>query len=310
MRLGILLLILVATLFGSSYWYTELTAVCKVPIHYRIGSVDTRFGTDTEELIRIAQNAEMLWEGPLGKDLFVYDENASLPINLVFDDRQANAEKEQELKDDLKTKEGMSESVSTQYEALIGQFRTLKKSYEARVIAYESKLMQYNNTVTRWNEQGGAPQSVIDELAVTEQSLTREQQELSTLTKKLNSLATQLNDIGARGNVLITDYNTIVKEYNEEFSEAEEFTQGEYGKGSITIYKFNSEEELTLVLGHEFGHALSLGHVENTQSIMYPIMGAQRSDIGISSQDRAEFAKICGEKGFMTQLLHFLESIV
>jgi predicted Zn-dependent protease len=310
MRLGILLLVLVATIFGSGYWYGELTATCKAPIHYRIGAVDPRFDTDTKELVRIAQNAEAIWETPLGKDLFIYDEKASLPINLVFDNRQADAEKAQELKDDLKTKEGMSESVSKQYETLISQFRTLKKTYENRVIAYETKLSQYNNTVNEWNKKGGAPQSVVDDLRTTQVSLTSEQKELSVQAKKLNNLASQLNAIGAKGNSLITDYNTVVKEYNSKFGEAKEFTQGDYTGTNIDIYQFNTETELTIVLAHEFGHALSLAHVENEKSIMYPVMGAQSIATGISAEDKAEFTKECGQTSFMAHMLHFVHSVV
>lgn len=310
MRLGLFLLILTATLFGSGYWYTAFVAPCQVPVHYRIGEIDPRFGTDRDELIRIAQNAENIWEGTIKEDLFIYDENAELPVNLVFDERQQNANSEAELKEDLDVKEGMSESVSAQYETLIGEFRTLKKKYEARVISYEKKLSLYNEEVTEWNKKGGAPENVMRELTETQKELQNEQKELEALGKTLNNLTIQLNAIGARGNSLIADYNTIVDTYNKEFSEAKEFTQGDYTQDTINIYQFDSEKELTIVLAHEFGHALSLDHVDNEKSIMYHFMGAQRIQDGITTEDFNAFNQACEQKdSFLGKISRAIRSL-
>jgi len=310
MRLGLLLLILTATLFGSGYWYTAFVAPCQVPVHYRIGEVDPRFGTNKDELMRIAKNAEDIWEDTIGKDLFVYDEEAKLPINLVFDVRQKNANIEAELKEDLNAKEGMSESVGNQYEALIGEFRILKKKYESRIIAYESKLSTYNQEVTEWNNKGGAPEHVMRELTETQKELQNEQKELEALGKTLNNLTIQLNAIGARGNSLIADYNTIVDTYNKEFSEAKEFTQGDYTQDTINIYQFDSEKELTIVLAHEFGHALSLDHVDNEKSIMYHFMGAQRIQDGITTEDFNAFNQVCEQNdSFLGKISRAIRSL-
>lgn len=297
MRLGILSLLFVATLFGSGYWYEHTNFDCNTPIRYRIGEVDPRFGTNAEELIRIAGNSAAVWEKPLQEELFVYDASPdSLPINLIFDERQKNADLEAELKEDLVAKEGMSQSVSAQYETLITEFRKIKKNYETSVVAYEEKLESYNSTVTNWNEKGGAPEPVIKELSVTQKELTTEQHALEALAVKLNRLVTQLNAIGAQGNVLVTDYNTIVSQYNDRFAESQEFTQGDYTGDAIDIYQYDSEDELTVVLAHEFGHALSLDHVENKASVMYHSMDAQQLDEGISVEDHEEFIRVCGTK--------------
>jgi len=307
MRLGLLLLLLMATLFGGGYWYTLFDTPCMLPVHYRVGDVDARFGTNKDEIKRIAANAERIWESSINGELFVYDEHSSsLPINLIFDERQQEAELETELRQDLEAKGGMSESVSSQYEALISKFRTLKKQYESRVVAYESKLTAYNAQVKEWNNKGGAPQSVVDELSKTQKELTAEQESLQTLSKQLNVLVTQLNAIGAKGNSLITDYNTIVNEYNERFGETREFAQGDYVGTAINIYQFDSEDDLTIVLAHELGHALSFGHVQNEQSIMYYLMGKQDETVGLTKEDVAEFDRVCNGKSNFVKLLQFV----
>jgi hypothetical protein len=303
MRTGLLILVLIATLFGSGYWYQVFEGACRIPIQYRIGNVDARFGTSNEELLRIAKNSEQIWEKETGKDLFVYDANASFLVNLVFDDRQKNAQIEEELRVDLQAKEGMSESVAKQYEALIKEFRDFKKGYESEVIAYETKLKTYNDTVTDWNTKGGAPASVVSDLERTQQRLTVEQTKLEEKAKTLNQLVVKLNAIGARGNSLITDYNSIVHTYNDRFSEASEFTQGEYTGKEINIYQFDSEKDLEIVFAHEFGHALSLSHVTNEQSIMYPHMGKQVHDGGVSVEDIVEYNRVCDQNTFALKVL-------
>lgn len=309
MRLGFLTLILIGTIFGSAYWYDQFDRVCHIPIIYRIGSVDPRFGTSNDELKRIAARAEAVWEGPLKTELFTYDEYAGIPLNLVYDERQENAEIEAELREDLNAKEGMSESVSAQYETLIAQFRNLKKQYEARVVAYETVLDAYNDEVTKWDKKGGAPKEVVDNLTVRQHELAAEQKSLEDMAKKLNALVTELNRIGARGNSLITDYYEIVREYNERFAEAEEFAQGDYTIDAIDVYQFDSEDELAIVLAHEFGHALSLDHIDGPRSIMYRSMGAQRLVDGLTEYDIAEFKRVCTDRGVVVTFFRFISSL-
>jgi hypothetical protein len=307
MRLGLLFLILIATLFGSGFWYQYIDKTCRAPIHYRIGEVDARFGTSQAEITRILANAESFWEAPLSKELFVYDASTeSLPVNFIFDERQEEADKEAELRADLDAKEGMSETVAGQYQTLITQFRVLRKEYETRVVSYESALQKYNNEVTEWNNKGGAPAEIAEKLRERSESLADEQAKLSALAKQLNGIVESLNRIGARGNELITDYNTIVNEYNAEFSEAHEFAQGDYTGDAINIYQFDSEEELTIVLAHEFGHALSLGHVGGEASVMYHLMDAQTTKQGIQNEDKAEFTKVCTKRSIFENIFLLL----
>ena len=84
--------------------------------------------------------------------------------------------------------------------------------------------------------------------------------------------------------------------YNSRFAEAKEFTQGDYTGTAINIYQYDAEDELTIVLAHEFGHALSLDHVLNAHSIMYYFMDEQQVGKGLSTEDIAEFNRICGQK--------------
>ena len=84
MRLGVLILILIATLFGSGFWYNQIAGACRLPLEYRIGEIDERFGTTKDELRAIAYKAERIWESELQKDIFTYNDDADIAINLIF----------------------------------------------------------------------------------------------------------------------------------------------------------------------------------------------------------------------------------
>ena len=79
--------ILVTVLIVLGSVYVAKTAVCQIPISYRLGSIDERFSIINEEAKQAISRAEEVWEKPLEKELFVYDENSNFTINFVFDER-------------------------------------------------------------------------------------------------------------------------------------------------------------------------------------------------------------------------------
>lgn len=308
MRSGFLIVLGVAILFGAAFWTIQFNIACDTPITYRIGELDPRFDLSYEEAAAVLRSAEAVWEVPLSTELFTYDADGDLPVHFIFDDRQAQSNSEAELREDLEAKEGMSDTVAAQYDALIAEFRSLETRYESRVGAYEEDLKEYNDEVSEWNDQGGAPEDVRAELAERADGLKAEQDELQTFAKRLNELIAELNRIGARGNRLIADYNSIVEQYNTRFAHTDEFAQGDYTGDAIHIYEFNTEEELTIVLAHEFGHALSIGHVEGGSSIMYHHMGDQRISEGLTPEDREAYRGACSDRTFLVQLIRYVRT--
>jgi hypothetical protein len=302
-RYRFIALLLIASLFGGLFWYQQFEIPCNIPVAYRIGEIDSRFNLSKADAERVMQQAERVWEEPLGAELFELREDGLLSINFIFDDRQQLSQAESELRADIEAKEGMSEEVALQYEKLIAEFRAARTVYENEVVRYEATLRTYNEEVRSWNEQGGAPEAVRAELLKRAEALSAEEAKLEAQARRLNELTDDLNRIGARGNTIIADYNTIVEEYNKQFSTAREFAQGDYTGDAINIYEYQTEEELIIVLAHELGHALSLGHVEGEESIMHYLMDAQGLDIGITPEDVAEYRAQCMERGFLERII-------
>lgn len=289
---------MVAVLFGGGYFYYTAQAVCKVPIAYQVGEIDERFDLTHDEARTIVSNAESLWEDATGRNLFTYDEKADVVVTFIFDERQELSEEERHLRDQLDEKKDVSEAVRGQYEELRAEYDSLRSAYETKRADYEARLAEHNAEVDRWNEEGGAPEDVYAELTETQERLSQEQGELNRIAHELNRLVREINNLSEQGNVVVETYNSIVEAYNNRFSEEREFTQGDYTGDQINIYQYNSVEELTLVLAHEFGHALSLGHIDEEAAIMHHFMGEQDAAEGVTEADLAEFNRVCGEGSF------------
>jgi len=267
-----------------------------VPIAYDIGAIDERFGITEEEARAAMSDAESLWEDATGKNLFTYAEGGDLLVSFVYDERQATTEKEHELAAVLDSKAEMSEAIRADYETLLAGYEKLKAEHTAKVAAYEKRLAAHNARVEEWNDKGGAPTGIFEELGATSKSLNKESTELNKSAKTLNALVAQINDIGTKGNKAVEAYNSDVARYNDAFGNEREFTQGDYQNGAITIYQFDDGIELRKVLAHELGHALGIGHVDDPQAVMYYLMEGQLSELMLAPADVTAYQNLCGTK--------------
>ena len=280
------------------YVFSEVLAVCKTPLEYRIGSIDERFGLDQEVARNVIDDATSIWEDATGRNLFTYDDEADFTINFVFDERQREANEADALKDELDTKQYVSESINETYERLAAEYDNRQASYESLTASYERKLRDYNTEVEHYNQLGGAPPDVFEDLENQKDVLDRELKTINSTASALNTLAGKINQLGEKGNALVDQYNSEVETYNNHYGTQEEFTQGDYQGDLINIYTYSDYTELTLVLAHELGHSLSLDHVENSESIMYYLMGDQpTTNFSLTIEDLGEFQSICGDEG-------------
>lgn len=283
-----------ACIGGGFYWYRFVQSECKVPVSYRVGAVDERFALGQSEIRNVLSDAESIWEDATGRNLFSYDETADVTVNFVFDERQQATDAEEVARLSLDDQQEMSADIRAQYERMIAEYERVKASYQGRVRTYEERLAIHNEEVGTWNAQGGAPPDIFARLQREEKELSSESQNLNDIARQLNRLVASINALGERGNQAVAAYNEKVAWYNRLFGTEREFTQGEYTGNAINIYQFESIDELRRVLAHEFGHALSLEHVEGESSVMHYLMEGKYADTMLSSADLAEYARVCG----------------
>lgn len=294
---SLLTLILAFTLIlGTSYWYLHTATICPIPISYRLGDIDPRFAITETEARQVLKLAESVWEEAVQNDLFFYDETSTFSLNFIYDERQQLASTEEEWRMTLDAKEKKSKDFIEQVKLEAVTYEIAQAAYAKNREQYEKKLSEYNQTVEAYNRQGGAPPADFTILEAEKEVLAKMLGDLLEVEKELKKIADKLNLASIEGNRLVESYNVEVLQYNEIYGDLDIYTQGDFIKDRINIYKFSDSTELKKVVTHEFGHALGLGHVEGSDSIMYYLMEDQPDPIRLTEADLEAFYKVCGDQ--------------
>lgn len=294
MRSIFIFALLATVVAATSYWYLVTAAVCPVPVTYRLGTVDERFALTQEEARGVLATAEAVWEQAVGQDLFVYDETSNFTVNFIYDERQQLASTEEEWRLRLDIEEAKSQELLALVRDLAAEYEQVQAKYEVARDTYEARLLAYNNQVEALNEQGGAPEPVFKELQAEKIALAESLTVLLGQERDINNMATEINREAEEGNRLVEAYNAEVLQYNEIYGNRDLYTQGDFQRDRINVYKFSDITELTKVIAHEFGHALGVGHVEGEESLMYYLMAEQPDTLILSGADKTAFVTICG----------------
>lgn len=240
-----------APVFAETTRSIVYNSPCESPKTFSIKVVDPRFDISRDELISVSEEAAKLWKNDNGETLFVYDPDAELSINMIYDERQYYSSKVSELNNEVE-KDG-------------GTLKPEIDEYERRAAEFNTKMDQLNAQINYWNSQGGAPPEQFE-------ALTREQQQLQQEASELEQIAVSLNQSTDQYNNKVRTLDQQVDVFNQTIEQKPE--QGEYIRTAsderINIYFNTSREELIHTLAHEMGHALGIDHNDNTNSVMYP----------------------------------------
>lgn len=285
---------IIGAAIGSLYLFESARVPCQAALEYTLGQFDERFGLTKMEFLAALAEAEEPWEAALGRDLFQYTEQALFPVNLIFDERQARTIESQSLEKEFATVQTKQETIKSQYDKLSSELNRVKGEYTKLLATFEKNLDEYNTRVAKWNASSRTDESELEWLRDAEVRLKRDQDALEAKRLRVNSLIAEVNRYAKEEEKVITRYNAKLDDFTETYGTGEAFDQGMYRGESIDIYQFDDRNHLRMVLVHEFGHALGLGHVENPKSIMYPMMGEQDvAHLMLSSEDRAELSHVC-----------------
>lgn len=309
MKKLIIFLVIISASIGVIY-YRE-TSICRNPLAYDIGNFDTRFNISKDKFIQTTKEAETVWEKGLGRQLFNYQPGASFKINLVFDERQSQTIQANQSKEEISASRAQYDSLVAEYKIKTSAYESALNNYNSDLAAFEIKLNDYNRRVAEINQRGGATPQEYKQLEVTRKELEQKKTSLDARRITLNQTAADLNNLGDKVNTMAASLNINVDIHNQRFGEAREFDQGDYSNGRINIYEFENISDLRLVLAHELGHALGIGHVENPKSIMYYLMDKQDlSNPILSKEDIAAFNQICKASVFEVMRNFILNTFV
>lgn len=277
--IGILLLIFVGV-FGAYRYISEPQIHSNRPIdnllhpwdnrvRYRLGSIDPRFGLSVDEVRQLTQEAVQIWHDGTNKDWFVYDENAMLTINLIYDERQIRTNRDKQIKasveDALQQHNKQSDKLDDKKIKLDQQYANLQQQIDA--------WQKHHNDIVHQLNQTTDPQYYQQLLNSYQDTLVQKQQ----LDVALADYRRQEQDY----NLAVDDFNINVKELNTIVDSANQvmtprqFHKGVFDGKKIEIYEFESVDDLRLTLAHELGHALGLGHHDEPTGLMHAMAGEQ-----------------------------------
>ncbi len=274
---------LLLLIFAFLFWQKDkiitnfnflLSGPCDQPISYHLGEIDKGYGLTKEQFLADIGEAGQIWSSVVGKNLFRFEENGQIVVNLIYSDRQSMADNLSKLESDLKNNKASLDS--------------LKADYESAAADFEKRLIAFNQQMEVANKQGHISKEEYDNLKSQQASLQDE--------------AEKLMDLGNQLDLNVKQYNSQVGQFNQGVSQFKTAVTAKPEAGlydgsvpKIDIYLTASDQELIHTLAHEMGHALGLAHTSDPNSVMYPYTNEV---IKPDSQESGDLKAYCGQTNF------------
>lgn len=245
------------------------------PLKYRIAFIDPRFQLTKEQLVEVSQQAAEIWQKETGKTYFIYDSQAQLSINLIYDDHQMLKDEQQNNLDALLQKQEAWRIKNEEIVLNKQQVTQLSSDLNKKKVSLKVEFEQYQQDVTRFN-QGEHQYSNANNLKEWQKQLEQKSEELRNESNSLNFKIQSLNLKIKELNREQSDLSALKTQFKlKQKTSIQPFHKGLFSQNQIQIYGYASLNDLRLTLAHEFGHALGLKHTTDPKSLMYPRLKEQ-----------------------------------
>ncbi|MFT0695412.1 matrixin family metalloprotease [Acinetobacter bereziniae] len=244
-------------------------------LRYRIGEVDPRFHLSKAQVKNLAQEAAEIWHLGTMQSLFVYDDQAKLTINLIYDERQAESSARTQALRTLENTQQYSQSEKQKIQQLHLELNQANRELDFQKRSYQHKVEQYNQLINALNQsRQNLDASTRFELDQQKNQLIIEQSQLKQQLDLYNQKVDTLNRQVEQLNSVNHQYNQSVDQFNMRF-QPRQFDKGVFDGKTINIYEFESDADLRVTIAHELGHTLGLAHNNDPKALMYPMMKEQ-----------------------------------
>ncbi|WP_368678241.1 matrixin family metalloprotease [Acinetobacter lactucae] len=245
------------------------------PLKYRIAFIDPRFQITKEQLVEVSQQAAEIWQKETGKTYFIYDSQAQLSINLIYDDHQMIKDVQQNSLNTLLQKQEIWRLKNEEIILNKQEVAQLSTDLNKKKASLKAEFEQYQQDVARFN-QGEQQYSSANNLKEWQKQLEQKSENLGNEFNSLNFKIQALNLKIKELNREQSDLSALKTQFKlEQKTSIEPFHKGLFSQNQIQIYGYASLNDLRLTLAHELGHALGLKHTTDPKSLMYPYLKEQ-----------------------------------
>ncbi len=264
---------------------------CDQPIVYSIGQVDPGFGLSHGDVARQARDAVAMWNQAAGKPVFVEGLGGQVSLQFIYDERQQRTQEKLRLAGQIEGRRLDLDNVKQSFQWRQRNYQRQRAEFERLKQDYELALQRYNTDVAYWNARGGADAAAVHQLENEKYLLGQQQREINALLYELRQMERQLDQEVSLHNEIADDMNNTLNKLQQGVGDRFEGGEYDYQTRTITIYQYQTEDDLQRVLVHEFGHALMLQHVDDEAAIMYYLNNEQPLSLGAA--DVAELRRVC-----------------
>lgn len=281
---------------------------CAVPMTWSIARVDSRFDLSSDVALQAVRDAATLWERSVGADLFEIAARGGSPIFFEFDERQAIVAARRGREGALASERIDIERRRTELEEASRVHEALLEQYQRDMEGHRRVVQAYNDDVVRWSRQSDMPPTVEAELERRRSEIDRTAGDLQNRQRELNRRSEAMRDevdaFNERIRSLSDRETSLARDFPAAASESGTYDETVVWEGTraisvsrrIQVFQFSSYDDLVLVLSHELGHALGLGHAPGRGSIMSEIFTSGMDVVptgGVTPLDRRMLASRC-----------------